>query len=181
VLVTARPASLLPTVRSRCQRIEIARPDPRVALGWLTATTGGRDAERLLALAGGAPLKAERLAPNFEGLEAQMTELLGALLGEHAEVTGLAEAMMGEGLPARLDWLEDWVGLALRRKALGVETKVTVPGGPLLQRAAAEVNISQAFQIVDRLREARRLLEGSAAPQLLVEALLIRLRTAWGR
>jgi hypothetical protein len=35
-----------------------------------------------------------------------------------------------------------------------------------------------AFRLVDRLREARRLLEGNAAPQLVVEALLVDVRTA---
>jgi hypothetical protein len=33
--------------------------------------------------------------------------------------------------------------------------------------------------MVDRLREGRRLLEGSAAPQLVVEALLIELKAAF--
>jgi hypothetical protein len=50
-----------------------------------------------------------------------------------------------------------------------------------LQRAAAEVNISTAFRLVDRVREVRRLLDGSAAPQLLVEALLVELADSFGR
>jgi hypothetical protein len=70
--------------------------------------------------------------------------------------------------------------VAIRRRTLGDETRLTLPGGALLQRAAAAVNITMAFRLVDRLREARRLLEGSAAPQLVVEALLIELRTACG-
>jgi hypothetical protein len=36
-----------------------------------------------------------------------------------------------------------------------------------------------AFRFVDRLRESRRLLEGSAAAQLVVEALLIELAAAF--
>jgi hypothetical protein len=86
--------------------------------------------------------------------------------------------MLGEGLPARLDWLEAWLGQAVRAQALPDGTDLTVPGGSLLQRAAAEVNITAAFRILDRLRESRRLLEGNAAPQLLVEALLIELKAA---
>jgi hypothetical protein len=35
--------------------------------------------------------------------------------------------------------------------------------------------------MVDRLREARRLLEGSAAPQLVIEALLVELVAAFRR
>jgi hypothetical protein len=64
----------------------------------------------------------------------------------------------------------------VRGQALPDATRLTVPGGSLLQRTAAEVNITAAFRILDRLRESRRLLEGSAAPQLVVEALLIELK-----
>ena len=86
--------------------------------------------------------------------------------------------MLGEGLPVRLGWLEAWLGQLIRLRALPDATRLTVPGGPLLQRAAAEVNITAAFRLVDRVRESRRLLEGSAAPALVVEALLIELAAA---
>ena len=180
VLVTARPSGLLATLRSRSQRVEIARPEEQSALLWLKEMLDGGASDRLLALAGGAPLKAVALAPHFGALESQMVEILEALLSGRAEVTRLAEDMLGEGLPTRLDWLESWLGVAIRRRTLGDETRLTLPGGALLQRAAAAVNITMAFRLVDRLREARRLLEGSAAPQLVVEALLIELRTACG-
>jgi hypothetical protein len=126
-------------------------------------------------------LKAAVVAPHFADLEAQMTGLLDALLGGRSEVTRIAADMMGDGLPSRLDWLESWVGQALRARAVPDATRLTVPGGPLLQRAAAAVNISAAFRMVDRLRESRRLLEGSAAPQLVVEALLIEFKAAFRR
>jgi len=180
VLVTARPSGLLATLRSRSQRVEIARPEERSALLWLKEMLDGVASDRLLALAGGAPLRAVSLAPHFEALESQMVETLESLLSGRAEVTRLAELMQGEGLPTRLDWLESWLGVAIRRRTLGDETRLTLPGGALLQRAAAAVNITLAFRLVDRLREARRLLEGSAAPQLVVEVLLIELRAACG-
>ena len=178
VLVTARPSGLLPTLRSRCQRIEIARPEPDGARAWLQQQLGGPVPDRLLQLAGGAPLRAAGLAPHFDDLEHQMTGLLDALLGGRAEVTRLAGDMIGDGLPARLDWLESWVGSALRARALPGETRLTLPGSALLQRAAGAVNITMAFRLIDRLREARRLLEGNAAPQLVVEALLVEIRQA---
>jgi hypothetical protein len=45
-----------------------------------------------------------------------------------------------------------------------------------LQRAAVQLNITAAFQVVDRLREARRLLEGPVSAPLVVEALLLEFR-----
>jgi len=178
VLVTSRPSGLLPTLRSRCQRVEVSRPTTAQASDWLADQLGRAPPARLIELAGGAPLRALRLAPHFDELESQMGALLEDLFGGRSEVTRAAGAMMGEGLPMRLDWLESWLAELLRVRTLPDATQLTVPGGPLLQRATAEVNISAAFRIVDRLRECRRLLEGSAAPQLLIEALLIELVAA---
>jgi len=178
VLITSRPSGLLATLRSRCQRVEVPRPPAAQSSQWLASQLGEAAPARLLELAGGAPLKALALAPHFAGLDAQMAGLLDALLGGRAEVTRLAADMLGEGLSSRLDWLETWLAQAMRGRVLPDATCLTVPGGPLLQRAAAEVNITAAFRTLDRVRESRRLLEGSAAPQLVVEALLVDLKAA---
>jgi DNA polymerase-3 subunit delta' len=179
VLVTARPSALLPTLRSRCQRVEVSRPENALALGWLTATLGSAPPPRLLAVAGGSPLKALALAPHFAGLEQQMAGLLEAFLDDRIEVTRAAADMQGAGLPTRLDWLEAWLVAAIQAAAGVVnENPLTFRTGSALQRAAAELNITEAFQVLDRLREARRLLEGSASAPLVVETLLLALRAA---
>lgn len=181
VLVTARPSRLAATLRSRCQRIEIPRPGSAEALDWLRRELDSDPPPGLLDRAGGAPLRAASLAPHFAALEAQMTSLLADLLAGRAEITRAAADMIGEGLGARLDWLESWFSALLRGRLAQDATRVEIPGGPQLQTAARTVNMSAAFRFVDRLRESRRLLEGSAAPQLVVEALLIELVAAFRR
>ena len=57
ILVSHRPARLLPTVRSRCVAVPVPIPPHDVALGWLGGQ-GAQNAERWLAFAGGAPLQA---------------------------------------------------------------------------------------------------------------------------
>jgi DNA polymerase-3 subunit delta' len=179
VLVTARPSVLLATLRSRCQRVEVARPEHALALRWLTETLGSEALPRLLAVAGGSPLKALALAPHFAGLEEQMVGLLEALLDRRIEVTRAAADMLGEGLPVRLDWLEAWLAAAIQSGVGAVnENPLTFRTGSLLQRAAAELNITKAFQVLDRLREARRLLDGSASAPLVVETVLLDFRAA---
>jgi DNA polymerase-3 subunit delta' len=61
LLATEDAERLLPTLRSRCQRIVFAGPTPQEALDWL-AGEGVADAPVLLAAAGGQPLAARRLA-----------------------------------------------------------------------------------------------------------------------
>jgi len=90
-------------------------------------------------------------------------------------VTATAEDMLGDGLPARLDWLESWLGGLARRRLLADATPVTLPEDAVLQRVGSEVNITALFGLVDRLREAKRLLDGSVGGQLLVESWLVEL------
>ena len=67
VLVTVDAERLLPTLRSRCQCVRYAGPEPAQALAWLQAQ-GVAGAPVLLAAAGGLPLEARRLAA--EGFDA---------------------------------------------------------------------------------------------------------------
>jgi DNA polymerase-3 subunit delta' len=57
ILVSHRPARLLPTVRSRCVGVPVPIPPTDVARRWLQMQ-GAENAERWLAFAGGAPLQA---------------------------------------------------------------------------------------------------------------------------
>lgn len=77
VLACADAASLLPTVRSRCQSIALGTPDPAAAARWLQET-GLDDADVLLAAAGGQPLAA--LDRHAQGLEGALWRRLPALV-----------------------------------------------------------------------------------------------------
>ena len=57
ILVSHRPAQLLPTIRSRCVAVPVPIPPRESALAWLKSQNI-KDAERWLAYAGGAPLRA---------------------------------------------------------------------------------------------------------------------------
>jgi len=65
VLVSDQPRRLLPTIRSRCTRLDIGLPPVDVAAQWL-AGQGVDDALNLLALSGGTPLDAQRWADSAE-------------------------------------------------------------------------------------------------------------------
>ncbi|MHB1187920.1 DNA polymerase III subunit delta' [Thiobacillus sp.] len=65
VLVSDQPRRLLPTIRSRCTRLDIGLPPVDQAAHWL-AGQGVDDAINLLALSGGTPLDAQRWADSGE-------------------------------------------------------------------------------------------------------------------
>lgn len=75
LLVSHRPARLLPTIRSRCVAIPMGLPDEPLARAWLK-DSGAPDAEAWLAFAGGAPLQALAYAKEASGPIAAMRAAL---------------------------------------------------------------------------------------------------------
>lgn len=57
ILVSHRPARLLPTIRSRCVALPVPIPPQEQSIGWLKAQGAGNP-DRWLAYAGGAPVQA---------------------------------------------------------------------------------------------------------------------------
>src|SRR6185436_7703441 len=77
LLCVEDPEHLLPTVRSRCQRVRLAPPAEAEAEAWLTAQ-GVSGAAALLRASGGEPLAAKALVE--EGLDAATWARLPALV-----------------------------------------------------------------------------------------------------
>ncbi len=99
LLLTAHdPESLLPTVRSRCQRLPLPLPPAAQALAWL-AEQGLDRPETLLAAAGGQPLEALALAA--DGIDAAAWEQVPAAVRQ-----GRPAALAGWPLTRVIDALQ---------------------------------------------------------------------------
>jgi DNA polymerase-3 subunit delta' len=95
VLVSHRPMRLLATIRSRCVAVPVPPPARQAALEWL-AGEGIKDAERWLAYAGGAPLRALDYAMKAEIVDRLLSAIRGRgqiLVDDRNELEALAEAL----------------------------------------------------------------------------------------
>lgn len=94
VLVTCRPAQLLPTVRSRCQRLD-AQADGAAARAWLAAQGLGADLDLRVFEHGGAPVA---IAAGCQSGEQPLQPFLqGVLQGAEPGKTALALVEQGLG------------------------------------------------------------------------------------
>jgi len=123
ILVSHRPAQLLPTIRSRCVAVPVGLPPKGAALEWLKAQDL-KDAERWLSYAGGAPLRAVEQAARGKPALAPVDER-DALepLAEALQKTALDNALLAFGLPAKYgtgasavprEQARDWLAFARR-------------------------------------------------------------------
>jgi DNA polymerase III subunit delta' len=178
ILATSQPSQLLPTVRSRCQKVYAPRPGREEAMRWLAQNAGRAVPPALLEFAGGAPLRALELAGGrFEALNEQMVKGVGALLTHDADVTQVATQWEKEALGERLVWLELWLMSLARGVLSGTADRITFPDGPVhLPSFGRALNISAVYAIVDRARALRAQLARTALQrELAIESLLFAL------
>lgn len=107
ILVSHRPAQLLPTIRSRCVAIPVPIPPREAALAWLKSQNV-KDAERWLAYAGGAPLRAVDYAAEAQTISRLLTSPAPVDVREDLEPLAdalqkiaLDKALSAFGLPAK--------------------------------------------------------------------------------
>ena len=114
VLVSDQPRRLLPTIRSRCTRLDVGLPAWGQATAWL-AEQGVDEASTLLALAGGTPLDAQRWCEG-EALDERRGVLEGLARPEALDPVSLGERWKAVAPQTWHDVAYKWLGdlLAVR-------------------------------------------------------------------
>jgi DNA polymerase-3 subunit delta' len=168
VLVSDRPARLLPTIRSRCRMLALGLPPRDDALAWLRAQDV-ETPEAALAAAGGAPLLALELAQPPEA------ELRRRILGELAKAGGcdplqFSAAVDREAVERMIYWMQTWVHDLVRIRMGGAPRHHGDFGAALAARARAS-DLEALFALDRELAEARRLAGHPLNPRLLAEHL----------
>jgi len=178
VLASDRPARLLPTIRSRCRMVALKAPEPAKALAWLRAQ-GVAEPEAALAMAGGAPLLAQRLA---QPEEAQFRRKLLAELAKPGGADALAfAATVDRGAVERLVfWMQTWVQDLVRVRLAG-RARHHVEHGAALEARQRHAELEALFALDGELTAARRLASHPLNPRLLAEHLLLAYNRATAR
>ena len=177
LLVSAAPARLPATIRSRCQALRMAAPEPGQALAWLrTRLPEGADAEALLELADGAPLRA--LALHEQGLAdkaAEWAQQLRAIAAHGADPLPVAAEWLADAPRDALYWLHGWLRALIRRLSLGQ------PPADGLQPPPEGLDWRRLFGLLDRVARALDEWATGLNRQLMLEQILIDWRALWER
>lgn len=182
LLMAERLGSVLPTIRSRTQRISLHPPSTEHALAWLKGRMAANTAPDDLALAlrqcAGGPLKAEQWLR--EGLLAQDSayiELMQSWLSGQQQLQDVSKALAKFDLPDTIHW---WTGLSLDIMKLGMGAEATQISHPnqaeWIGQLVATVSKLKLLTLQQKLQEiAGRLAagQGNYNASLLLESLLL--------
>jgi DNA polymerase-3 subunit delta' len=181
LLVCSAPRRLLPTIRSRCQQWHFARPSEAELLHW--KARADRETQALLALGGGMPLAAERLAQAGGGaLLARFVRDVGGLkVADVLRLAGQWEAWLkskeatasGFGLPELSDWMQRWVSdLAAIR--LGGHARFFPAQESVLAALASRMSVAAASGCYNELAQIHKVSRHPLSLRLVLEDMLMR-------
>ncbi|HYD33586.1 MAG TPA: DNA polymerase III subunit delta' [Methylophilaceae bacterium] len=169
LLVSHQPQRLLPTILSRCHKIDMPMPQQEIALAWLNQQNVN-DASRHLAYAGGSPLLALRNASEGSG---QIDEICKSLSqGAKLDPFATASACVKHGMANAVQTLQKWIFDIADLKLAG-EIRYHQPYRDALQGLAKRVDLALLFDFQRKLDQARRSATHPLNNELQLENLLL--------
>jgi len=186
ILVTHRPDRLLPTIRSRCQAMLFPTPDAAQASTWLSdQLKTDENISTLLALSGGAPLKALGYA------EDNMLEKRNNFFSELEQISSgkknpidVAKSWHKNDFELTVNCLTSWVTDMIRLKAL--ERQTSISAGVISKEFLSNSDLQTALTKITKtaglkamldyyqsLTKVTQLKKSNINPQMILENVLI--------
>lgn len=167
LLVSSEPHRLLSTVRSRCQKIPVAKPSAEAAVQWLGGA-GASDPALQLALAAGAPLAAAKFGESLDAIRALVAELSNP----ESDALSVAAGFQSTAPADFIDILYRWCHDLLMLKTAG---RISYFSGNAkeLKRIAERVLPADVCRYLRRLIAARALAQHPLNARLVMEELLL--------
>ncbi len=173
LLVSDSPARLLPTIRSRCQRIVLPRPTIAEGLSYLKGRAVP-DPDAMLALTHGAALQAEAWPPDTLALAMRLMASLEAVATGTQSAVDATEAWHAVDLDIGLSLLID-IAAHLAQSVLA-----GIPGSAMpaewtarLRVLASRLDLGKIFRLWDEALEARGLATAPLDRRLVWDRLFI--------
>jgi DNA polymerase-3 subunit delta' len=175
VLISAQPARLPATIRSRCQEVRIQASDREMTTRWLAARHDGPSPEVYIALANGAPLQALQLAQEqaLEERQRRFRELVGIHAGQESPLTvaqGWAADENLKGLRWMREWLMDMIRIRLSGQTQGIHGIDLQDGLSVLAR---KLDSRVLFGLLDGSNRMLKLADSTLNRQMMMEDILL--------
>ena len=181
ILVSSSPRRLLPTLRSRCQQWTVTRPGSDRVDAWLDGRS--RELAPLLAVSGGMPLAAERLAGMGGG--ALLARFVGDIVqlpyADPLVLAGRWEAWLkskealaaGFGMVELVGWMQRWV-TDLASARLGGRIRYFPGQEAALCALAARSTVAAVSNCYNDFSRIRRVAQHPLNARLMLEDMLLR-------
>lgn len=152
ILVANQAQKILPTIMSRCQKMDMPIPSKVQAITWMQSH-GISDAEAILNYSGGSPLQAAE-----ETEQSALTSIAVAnqlLSGAKTDIFQTAGSCLELGMENAINTLQKWCYDLLLSK-MAQKTRYHLAQAPSIQKLSAHVELSALLDFLRKLDEAKK-------------------------
>lgn len=179
MLLTHKLGQMLPTIKSRCQRVDMPPAPEEIAAQWVATQLecDTEEAEQLLTIAHHSPLQALAYKQDdLLGLRAKVLKGLADILKGRQTVLEIAQQLHKEDLELVLGWLYSWLVDIARTAGTGDEESALRHSDArnMLLAVARKAGTRKLYALADQVQEARRdiMFRRNPNKQLLMEKIL---------
>jgi DNA polymerase III subunit delta' len=182
LLLSKQPDRLPPTIRSRCQRLDVPRPSQAELAPWI----GARDATAfadLWQMTGGSPLRIAAMINDASSIKTkELRTDITAISEDSADPLAVAKTWVDGDVELALIWLTRELNAELRRR-LGPEgsTAVTVRADLALHNALRPLTLKTLFEQYDKAERLLNQIGSGLNLELAIQALLIGFQVTRGQ
>lgn len=173
MLLSHQPQRLPATIRSRCQRLNLARPSTADFARWIGAAPA--DCASAWLLTGGSPLQTAALLQDNKSSESNgLRDQLALVSSDKIDVQSVADAWAKSDPELALTWLTRELHRQIRaRLAPGVSTSVTDPEGGILHNAWSKLTLRRLFEQYETAERLLNQLGSGINMELALQAMLL--------
>lgn len=176
ILVSSSPHRLPATIRSRCQAVTFRAPDTATAADWLGSQLAAGDIDALLAISGGAPVRALKAAEeDWLGQGKQLCQELDALKARRSNPLQIVEDWQKRPLRVLIDSLKRCISDLIRLSSGLNAAPLYHPGlRAELQTLCQGISLGLLFGFSDELLALERAASNNLNEQMQLEHLINR-------
>jgi DNA polymerase-3 subunit delta' len=176
-LVSDQPTRLLPTLRSRCQRIGLGSPSQQEAVAWLRGQMdSSADVELLLGIADGMPLRVlNYIDEDYLKLRRELASHLVPLSEGISSPIQVAALMAKEEIGRVLELLYQFVSDSIAFTLSGGKVIKNRDLSETIEQYSNQTSVADRYKLLDCISEAQGQLNGTSNPngQMLLEGIFV--------
>lgn len=178
MLLTDRLGQVMPTIKSRCQRVECPLPQEAEATAYVAAKLelAEDEAAHIVRINNGAPMAAMKYKESgLDEWRSQLIKGLADVLKKRRTVVEVAQSWQKADLEVMLGWLYGLLADASRAKLTGNEQVQHADAQNMLQAIVRKADPVKLFQLASRVQEERKslILRQNTNKQMLLERILL--------
>jgi DNA polymerase III subunit delta' len=172
LLLADQPGRLPATIRSRCQRLDVARPTTIEVAAWLGVRP--EDLAAAWTLTGGAPLKvAAVIADNKSKETSKLSEQLTLISEDKAPIQAIVDSWVKGDPELALTWLTRELHQQIRARLAPGSTSVTDRAAVTLHNAWRDLTLRRLFEQHEKAERLLGLVGSGINLELGLQALLL--------